>query len=199
MAIDFERRLQRGQQAARHQLDLRIGGAAGQHGDEFIAAGARQRVAVAQGLAQARRGQAQHGVADRVAQAVVDFFKAVEADGGHRKALARPRRLGDHHADAVRQQQAVRQPGQRIVRGHVAQAFFRVVLGRGVAPDDQQFGHARCIHIRRQAQLEPEFLVRRLQAHFQAARFFQGIFQRCLQRRARCFGGQRQQQVAGQA
>jgi len=199
VAIDFERRLQGGQQAPRHQLDLRVRGAAGQHGDEFIAAHARQGVAVAQGLAQARRGQAQHGVADGVAQAVVDLLEAIEADGGHRKALARTRRLGDHHADAVRQQQPVWQARERIVRGHVAQAFFRVVLGRRIAPHDQQFGDAGRVHVRRQAQLEPDFLVRRLQAHFQAARFFQGVFQRRLQRRARGLGRERQQQVAGQA
>ena len=44
---------------------------AGQHGDKFVAASPRQRIAVAQRLAQADAGHAQHLVADRVAERVI--------------------------------------------------------------------------------------------------------------------------------
>jgi hypothetical protein len=93
VVVDFKRRLQRGDQAAGDQFDLRLGGGAGQDGDEFIAADAGQRVAVAQGLAQALGGHAQHGVADRMAEAIVDFLEAVQADGGDGKPWPERRAL----------------------------------------------------------------------------------------------------------
>jgi hypothetical protein len=160
VAVDFERRLQRGDQPSRHQLDLRFRCRAGQDGDEFVAADAGQRVAVAQGLAQAGGRSAQHGVADGVAQPVIDLFEAVQPYAGDGKALARAARIGDHHADAVRQQQPVGQFGQGIVGGHVAQPLFGCALLLHIPAYHQQLFQALLIGIARQAQLERGFTLR---------------------------------------
>jgi hypothetical protein len=168
---------------------------AGAH--EFVAADAGQGIAVAQRLAQARGGLAQDGVADRVAEAVVDLFKTVEADVGDRKALAGAARVGDHHADAVRQQQPVRQFGQRIVGRHVAQPLFGGALGRDVAAHGQQVVAAGK---GRDAQLEPGLPVAAAQARLEQDRIVAhgGVDDRVAQRRLVGFGGQRRQGVAGQ-
>src|SRR5471032_2916420 len=183
VVVDFKRCLQGGDQPSGDQLDLRLGRGAGQHGDEFIAADAGQGVAVAQGLAQARGGHVQHGVADRVAEAVVDFLEAVQSHRGHRKTLAGAARLGDHHADAVRQQQAVGQLGEGVVGGHVAQPLLGGTLGRHVAADQQQLHRVAVDTQAGHAQLVPHLVFRRLDAHLDPSRLQQGVAERALEGR----------------
>jgi hypothetical protein len=150
-------------QAPGDELDLGRAGGARQHCHELVATGPRQRVAVAQGAAQARRGHPQHLVADRVPEAVVDFLEAVQSQGGHRESLSRAARVGDHHAQPVRQQQAVGQFGQAVVGRQVAQPLFGRVLDRHVAPDHEQ-GCIVAAVPGRDAQLEPGIVPGRFQA-----------------------------------
>jgi hypothetical protein len=197
MSVDLERRLQRGQQAAAHELDLVRRKGARQDGDELVAADAGQRIAVAQRLAQAARGLAQHGVADRVAEAVVDFLEAVQPDGGDAEALPGTPRIGDHHADPVGEQQAVRQFRQRVVRRHMAQALFGGALGRHVAADGQQF---MAVREQADAQFEPDVLAGAAQPHFDEDRVAgrAGIDDGIAQGGLVDVDGERRQYVAGQ-
>ena len=63
--------------------------------------------------------RSQQHVADRVSERVVDVLEAVEIEEQHRKLAAAPMRAGDRLSDAVGEQRAVRQSGQRVVVRHV--------------------------------------------------------------------------------
>jgi hypothetical protein len=111
----------------------------GDDDDEFVARQARHGVGVAQGRAQARRHRHQEHVAGLVAHAVVDELEAVEVDQHDPHRVAAAVRIGHGLAEAVLQQRAVRQAGQRVVLGHVVHAllgelaFGDVAAGAAVA------------------------------------------------------------------
>ena len=67
------------------------------------------------------RGQ-QH-VADRVAERIVDVLEAVEIEKQHRELAAAAMRAGDRLSDAVREERAIGQSGQRVVVRHVDDAL----------------------------------------------------------------------------
>ncbi len=198
VAAGLERRLQGGHQAPRDQLDLRLGEGPGQHRHEFVAADPGQGVAVAQRAAQAHRRHLQHGVAQRVAEAVVDLFKTVETDGGDREAVARAARVGDHHPYPVRQQHPVGQLGQGVVGRHVAQALFGRMLDRHIAADHQQRGLVAGGQARN-AEFEPQVALARAEARLDQHRLVAGggAGQRIAQRRLIDLVHQRQQRAAG--
>jgi hypothetical protein len=80
-------------------------------------------------------------VADPVAQRVVDVLEAVEVDEQHAHAPSAPARLRDRLRQALVQQQAVRQPGQRVAGGHVLQALFRLDARAHVLHERQDRDH----------------------------------------------------------
>ncbi len=96
--------------------------------DEFIAADARDRVALAQALRQALRDDLQDIVADLVAQRIIDVLEIVEIDRGDGQQIVVAFRRGQRLLDPVQQQQAVGQVGQRVVGGRCGAGSVRCVV-----------------------------------------------------------------------
>ncbi len=124
-------------QLARDRLSTaRIFQAVDQH-QEFVAALARQGIAGADRAAQAFADFDQQAVADVVAERIVDVLEAVEVDEQQRQARAAALGLGDRLAQAVGEQQAVRQARQVVARRQV----FDVALGALALGDVVDAGH----------------------------------------------------------
>ncbi len=114
-----------------------------QHG-ELVAAEARDGVAAAGRLDEPLRALVQHAVADRMAEGIVDVLEVVEVDehDGYRPPVA----LADRHRvlDAVAEQRAVPEQGQRVVQRHSLQLLFHALAVGHVAevqqaPADRRF------------------------------------------------------------
>ena len=86
---------------------------------ELVAAEPRDRVDLAHAAAQPLRHLTQQLVAGRVAERVVDLLEAVEIDQQQREALAVAALARERVLDAVAQQHAVGETGERIVMRHV--------------------------------------------------------------------------------
>ena len=125
------------------------------------------------------------------------FLKPSRPTVATEKPWPERRACGDHHADPVRQQQAVGQFGQRIVGGHVAQPLFGGVLGRHVAPDRQQFGGAGGPVQRDRRSSNQMSAFGRLQARLDQHRLGagDGAGDRAAQRRLVGFGRQRRERA----
>ena len=128
-----ERRLHRLDDAVR-QRDAVVGrvGAFHQH-EELVAADPRHGVLVARLDAQSLRDLADHFVADRVAERIVDRLEAVDVDEQHGELLAQaadrlPRTIGPEQGlrQSILEEHAVGQAGQRVEHGALAQ----FVVGR---------------------------------------------------------------------
>ena len=93
---------------------------------ELVAAEPGDGVAGPQGRLQPARDGDQQPVADVVAERVVDELEAVEVQEQHRRAGGRAAalRAPDRLRQAVQEQHAVGQPGQRVVQGVVLQALL---------------------------------------------------------------------------
>ncbi len=114
----------------------------GLHQRELVAAEARERVALADRRAQPLGDRAQEAVAAGVAEAVVDLLEVVEIEHHHGDPAALAARLAHRLAQAVEQQRAVGQAGQRVVMGEMADLLLDALalgdveqheLGRGLA------------------------------------------------------------------
>ena len=114
-----------------HRLG-RAGHQAGQHGGTGLAVGqiqeqgnklittqARQGVAFAQGVLHLQGQRHQQPVAHIMAVAVVDSLEPIEINKGHPHQLAMAQRLRHGLVQAVHQQRAVGQAGQRVVMRNV--------------------------------------------------------------------------------
>ena len=66
----------------------------------------------------------QHPVADRVAEAVVDGLEVVEIDEQHSHPDVLAERPRDRVADALEEQRAVREMGDRVVEGLVGELLL---------------------------------------------------------------------------
>ena len=82
--------------------------------DELVASDARDRVGLAHDRLEPPRERLEHDVARAVAADVVDVLEAVEVDRDQRERLARPARASERLLDAVVEEDAVRQAGERI-------------------------------------------------------------------------------------
>jgi len=133
MAVQVERRLQHFEELVGHHARVVAVAQLGQHDGEFVAALARQRVALAQTLLQAAGGLLQQLVALDVAERVVDELEAVQVDehDGEFRLLALG--LDDGQAQAVLEQDAVRQVGQDVVVRLVRDDFLGALAVRDVA------------------------------------------------------------------
>ncbi len=89
---------------------------------ELIAAGARQRVALAQDAAQAVGHFFQQFIAAVMAERIVDHLEAVQIDHQHGDTAFAPLGIRDRLRQAVVEQQTIRQLGERIVRREMLQA-----------------------------------------------------------------------------
>ena len=92
----------------------------GEHDRELVAAEPGQRVALAQRAAEALGDDLEQLVAVVVPERVVDLLEAVEVDEQHRDRAVRAHAL-DRALDALVEERAVRQPGEGVVEGEVAQ------------------------------------------------------------------------------
>ena len=101
----------------------------GEQQHELVAAVARDQIALAQVAPQARRQLAQHDVARRVPEPVVDVLEAVEVDEQHGDAAAVVAGAGDGGVERLLEQAPVGEPGQVVV--------MRVVQGAALALDPQ--------------------------------------------------------------
>ncbi len=140
-AEERERFLQRRDDAPR-DLDHRVlaGQVLEQH-REFIAAEARDRVAAPRALDQALGARAQHAIAFAVAEAVVDGLEVVEVDEQHRHAAIAALADRERVLDAVAEQRAIREQGQRVVECEAPQLLLDVLAVACVAHARQPADH----------------------------------------------------------
>ena len=104
---------------------------------ELIAPEACGRIHGANRVTEALCGLAQQFVARPVSERVVDELESVEVDHQNREFMRMPLRLNDGLGNAVIEQQAVRQAGERIVGGEMAQLPVGRLEAFGAVGDDQ--------------------------------------------------------------
>jgi hypothetical protein len=126
--VDVQRRLERGDDLARDLFRFVRRVQVLQHDGELVAAQARARVLRATVCCKARRGGAQDAVAGGVAERIVDVLEAVQVEEQHADAAFLPARAHDGARQALGQQRAVRQAGERVVVGEVAQFLLGALL-----------------------------------------------------------------------
>ena len=102
---------------------------------ELVAAEAGHGVAVADARLHARRDGLQQLIADVVAERVVDDFEAIEVEEEDRQPAVIALRVRQRDGQAVLEQQAVRQAGQRVVIREVLDLLFGVRPLGDVADD----------------------------------------------------------------
>ena len=122
-AAEHEWRAQCGCDLVRDPLGRRTTARAVEQHHELVAAPTRHRVALPHRGPQPLRHLSEQHVAFVVAEAVVHVLEAVEVDEEHGDTGARAARAGERLQQPVAQEEAVRQPGQRIVGGLVLDAF----------------------------------------------------------------------------
>ena len=111
------------------------------HGDELIAPDARQRVALAQGVADARGQCHQQLVTGFVAVAVVHRLEAVEVEVEHGQPQPAPLGLGHGLFQAVGQQGAVGQASEGVVVGVELQLQLVLFEGGDVGEQREVLAH----------------------------------------------------------
>ena len=99
---------------------------------ELVAAEARDRVARAQHLGEPPGQQAQQLVAGAVAERVVDELEAVEVEEQHGDRRPAARAVVERQREAVHEQRAVRQAGQRVVQRLAAHLLLGAAALDGV-------------------------------------------------------------------
>ncbi len=129
--------------------------------NELIAALAANGVVLAQLMAQAQGDGAQQLVAGVMAEPFIDGFELIQPQRDDRDFLLLAVCLHQGLAQAVLEQGAVGQFGERIMGGHVAQALFlRQTLGDIVHDADEVGHHPLLIGHRGDLQIGPEGLAR---------------------------------------
>ena len=96
-----------------------------QHGDEFVAAKPRERVAFAQRLLHARGDGDQQLVAGLVAVLVIDRLETVEVEIGHGQHVVAALRLRHRLPHTVGEQHAIGQIGQRVIVRNALQLLLK--------------------------------------------------------------------------
>ena len=104
---------------------------------EFIAAEAGDGVLLAHAVEQARGDLLEHRVAHRVTKGVVDVLEVVEVEKHHRHHVVVPAGAAQGGVDAVVEQAAVGQAGERVVVRHVLELRFGVLGGGDVGENAQ--------------------------------------------------------------
>ena len=124
--------------------------------DELVATEPGDRVGRPQRRLDAPRHVDQHDVTGIVAERVVDRLEVVDIEEQHPYDRRLPCRTGQCQADVVEQQRAVRQTGQRLVRGAVGELQLSFPALGDVVPDRRQpfdltgrreLGHDRLPHV----------------------------------------------------
>ncbi len=143
--------------AISNQLGLPFGFQVGQQQDEFIAAETRQGIGGADRAVEAPGHIDQNLITDTVPEGIVDGLETIQVDEHDCQLLAAAPGQLDIVFQAVLQQGAVGQAGERVVGGLVGQLAFVLLLLRHVLHDDGVVGNAAVLVLdRRQGQLVPE-------------------------------------------
>ena len=121
--LDLERLAQHFEQPFGDELGAAGRRAAFDEHDELVAADPGDRVGLAERRREPRRDGTQQAVAGVVAERVVHLLEAVEVDEQRRAVGAAPAGPGEHLLDAVEDERAVREPGERVVQRLVADAL----------------------------------------------------------------------------
>ena len=106
--------------------------------EEFIAAHAHHEIGARDGVAQSSRDRSKVVVTDRVAARIVDVLEVVAVDVKDGQRIAATRGFIDEPRKLFVEERAVREPGQRVVRGQVLQrqlVFLRAALGLAAMRD----------------------------------------------------------------
>ncbi len=108
---------ERGYQALDDRLDAAAEGRALEHDGELVATEAPQRSVLADHALEPRADRTQQLIADVVPERFVDRFEVVEIDEQHTDRRRRATRSRERLLDAIDDQRAVGQAGERVVRG----------------------------------------------------------------------------------
>jgi hypothetical protein len=103
--------------------------------DELVAAEARHGIHLAHGVGQPPGHRLEQGIAGGVAAGIVDAFEVVEVDVQYRAITAAGMRLGDQPVQPLHQHAPVRQAGQHVKEGQLADGLGGTALLGDVAPD----------------------------------------------------------------
>src|ERR1035437_4211673 len=119
--------------------------------EELIGTDPARGVDFADADAKALGGFAQHKVANLMAEGVVQCLEIVEIDEQQRPLAMIAGAGGDALAQALHQEAAIGQPGQRIEEGQVSDLLFRQLYVGEIADDRKDAAHAidlnhRCRH-----------------------------------------------------
>ena len=122
-ALDLERLAQHFEQALGDELGTAGRCAAFDEHDEFVTADSGNRVGLAQRRRQPGGDRSEQAVAGVVAERVVHLLEAVEVDEQRRALGVAAAGAGEHLLDAVENERAVREPGERVVQRLVTDAL----------------------------------------------------------------------------
>ena len=128
-------RLHHLQQALAHLQRLRMRHRPVEDDHELVSPEACNAIDGADGSLEPHGHLAQELIAGAVAERVVDKLEAVEIQHRHRELMRLTVRLGNRLSDAVFEQQAVGEPGERVVRGEVTQLPVRRLKSAGAIGD----------------------------------------------------------------
>ena len=158
-AFDIQRTRQRPDDLLRNGLGVGDVAQAFDQQRELVATEARDDVALAHASAQAFAHRAQHEIAAAVTHRIVDVLEVVEIEEQHRDAGIAAARAIDRSDEPLYQQAAIRQSGQRVVVGEIAQILL-VALAFGDVGHHADVVRAQAEMIVHGADFEPaeEFL-----------------------------------------
>ena len=117
--------------------DSRVFGSfhAGQKETELVTADPRDGIAFANGLGELVGDFLEELVAGTMANSVVDDLEAIEVEAHYRDLLPATARLRQLDTEPLFEQRAVRQPGEDIVVGEMADGFLRLLAFANVADE----------------------------------------------------------------
>jgi hypothetical protein len=130
--LQGKRSRQVGDDAGSHFLDLAPRADIDQDRGELVATQSRDGVRGAHAGTQATRAFHQQFIAGGMAMPVIDRLETVEVDEAQGEAATVALRLGYRHPQAIAEQGAVGQVGQRIVVGPMAQLLLQLLAARDV-------------------------------------------------------------------
>ncbi len=122
---------------------------------ELVSGQAGNGIALARRPRQSLRHAPHHGVARRVTESLVDRFEPFEIETEERRRRALPLRPHQRVFQAIEEEGAVRQPGQRVVERLVGQLLFVALAVGHVVRVDDDAADTRLIEQIRRDRLEP--------------------------------------------
>ena len=126
LAVDLKRRGQRLQHLLRHAGHIVLGGNVIEQDHELVTPEARHGVAVTHAALEPLGQLLQQAVTHLVTECIVDGLETVQFHEQHPRAPLAPARARQRLFQAIEQQRAVRQLGERVVLRHEGQTLLRL-------------------------------------------------------------------------